>query len=50
MTVKNPNTGQKQVRKIRLKVEENGVERDAATVAEAVAAQNKSLRVEVLVR
>src|SRR5665213_632410 len=41
MTVKNPNTGIKTVRRIPLEVEENGVKRPVTTVAEAVAAQIK---------
>ena len=41
MTVKDPNTGQKKVTKIPLKMEENGIPRYVATVAEAVAAQEK---------
>ena len=41
MTVKDPNTGIKEVRRIPLEVEENAVKRPAATVAEAVAAMGK---------
>jgi len=41
MTVKDPNTGAKQVRRIPLEVEENAVKRPVATVAEAVAAMGK---------
>ena len=41
MTVKDPNTGKKKVTKIPLKMEENGIPRYVATVAEAVAAQEK---------
>lgn len=41
MTVKDPNSGKKKVTKIPLKMDENGVPRPVATVAEAVAAQEK---------
>lgn len=41
LTVKDPNTGNKAVRRVPLEVEENGVKRPAATVAEAVAAMEK---------
>ena len=41
MTVKDPNTGQKKVTRIPLEVEEHGVKRAVATVAEAVAAMGK---------
>src|SRR3569833_1070108 len=41
MTLKDPNTGQKKVTRIPLEVEEHGVKRAVATVAEAVAAMGK---------
>jgi integrase len=41
MTVKDPTTGIKSVRRIPLEAEENSVKRPVATVAEAVAAQGK---------
>ena len=48
MTVKDPHTGKTKVSKIPLKMEENGIPRPVATVAEAVAAQEK-LKVQRLI-
>ncbi|MGP8200014.1 MAG: phage integrase SAM-like domain-containing protein [Limisphaerales bacterium] len=41
MTVKDPDTGKKEVRRIPLEVEENGAKRPVATVPEAIAAQER---------
>jgi integrase len=41
MTVKDPDTGKKEVRRIPLEVEENGVKRPVATVPEAIAAKGR---------